>query len=1254
MLKKIKFKNKIFSKKELKHVIHEAFTNYGISRSSLLADEIKELGFYYATKSGISLSIEDLKIPPTKKDLLLTANSDILKSDLSYARGEITSVERFQKVIDTWNKTSETLKDNLVTYFRQTDPLNPIYLMAFSGARGNLSQVRQLVGMRGLMSDPNGQIIDIPIIHNFREGLTITDYIMSAYGARKGVVDTALRTADSGYLTRRLIDVAQDIIIREHDCFTKRSIKIYKNENSLNFHEKIIGRTINENLYSEKFNKILISKGQQITSIIADEISKDEKIKAIRLSSPLTCESTRSICQKCYGWNLSDFKLIELGEAIGIIAAQSIGEPGTQLTMRTFHTGGIFTSDASLQIRAKKTGVFSLDENIQTKTKRTLYGSILNILERETIFTITDYTNKKFSLKLPADSSIFVKNKSFVKEGELIAELPQKNQQTTKSRKNILAPHAGEFYFEKGNVFWILSGEVYDIPNNTLFNKFLLNEKITKKDNLFHFKLINKKAGFLKLIKNRITKTTEIIQIVNCLQIFKSMPVFYDKKINKLVLEISTNLHYLLNSPNEVKKSNKFIIGEKISSKYFTSLGGQIIFANSKFFEFEQEYQAEILKKNGKILFIPQENYTINKDKSLLLVPHNTKLTDPNTELISGIFSKTNGVFQIKESNQILQEIQIKPCFFIEFLNLKEYEIDELKKIDKKLYFPGEILFEDILIEGISNVEFIKTRSGYAFLIRQIQIFNIAKPKISHTNKNLSLNFIRIHSLAFKSNIKEEKTQNFSLINERIYCKNENKNNIVYKTLINSTSKNHKENEKKLIIKKIEAEYSSSETQIYRGNKNQTFYLSLILEEVINIPNFLSKKLDNEDLKLALYIKNMEYAEENTILGLISLIPKTSTNVEKIVKKNNPTSKILILTKNNYQTYFCETNSFYVNENDMIKIGSEISPSVKTKYSGKIIEQNLFKLKIHKGTPFFKTTSTKLYKNSGNFIKQDELLGMINFEQIVTGDIVQGLPKIEEILEARKPQNAAYLTQNPGIVLKIEDFKGGQKPGYLIVYSNNYEPKKIAKNVTVSNFCDKKKVKIRESIIAKKNDFIYVGQPLTEGSVNPHNLLITYFSYYKNFTDDYQSTYLSFKNIQILLVQKVQQVYNSQGVLIADKHLEVIIKKITSKVKITKTGSSSLLPGEIIELKQIEYINIVLKNAFKPLALYYPILLGITKASLLSDSFISAASFQETTKILTAAAIEGKIDWLRGLKENVIIGRLIPVGTGFRKEVSKK
>lgn len=258
MNKIVKFQNKLFNKKELKNVIYEAFINYGAARASYLADELKELGFHYATKAGISISIEDLKVPPIKKNSLIEASKEIQISDKKYNRGEINMIERFENVTYVWNNTSENLKNDLVTYFKTTDPFNSIYLMAFSGARGNLSQVRQLVGMRGLMSDSKGQIMDIPIIRNFREGLTITDYIMSSYGARKGVVDTALRTADSGYLTRRLIDVAQDVIIREEDCFTRRALNIYSHKfKESNFVGKITGRIAAKKNYLPELKRIV-------------------------------------------------------------------------------------------------------------------------------------------------------------------------------------------------------------------------------------------------------------------------------------------------------------------------------------------------------------------------------------------------------------------------------------------------------------------------------------------------------------------------------------------------------------------------------------------------------------------------------------------------------------------------------------------------------------------------------------------------------------------------------------------------------------------------------------------------------------------------------------------------------------------------------------------------------------------------------------------------------------------------------------
>jgi DNA-directed RNA polymerase subunit beta' len=1221
MAKQIKFNNQIFSKKELKDLIYDAFTKYGITRACSLADDLKDLGFNFATKAGISISIEDLKIPPTKKSLLLDAANDIKRSDLAYSRGDITSVERFQKVIETWNKTSETLKNELVLYFRQTDPLNSIYLMAFSGARGNLSQVRQLVGMRGLMSDPNGQIIDIPIIHNFREGLTITDYIMSSYGARKGVVDTALRTADSGYLTRRLIDVAQDVIIRESNCLTKRCIKIYKKDTESNYVEKILGRTVAENIFLN--NELIIKSNQQITHEVAEIIVKN-KIYSICLHSPLTCESTRSICQKCYGWNLASGKLVSLGEAIGIIAAQSIGEPGTQLTMRTFHTGGIFTADPSRQIRAKETGLFSFQKNIQKKSSRTIYGSEIEILERASTFTITNFKNNKIPLKLVADSSVFVKNKTFVKINDLIAELPFKNRQTVKSRKNIVAPHAGEVrLFPNSFIIWILKGEVKELPFNSLSNKFHLNQKLSTRDNWSSFKVIAKNEGFVNIHKNSLTKKIETLKITKCFQYFEH-PIFWDKKSKNLILKKNEKERYILKSflITDIK-NKKLNFAYQATSRYKTKTGGQILYPDNSFCPYDSIQKKEIIKKNGKILFIPIETHRVNKDRSLLLVTNKTNLPLQGTELVKGIFSKIGGFLQTKEIKNILHEIQIKPGQFYEYPGLSEKTISKLKKINKKIYFPGEIIFEDILITYITLVEVIKTKNSYGVLLRPIQEFNIPKPKDllkSSLLLNQTIDLDQITYLKLESGKKTHQKKAFNLIESVVKSKKQ----------------------KFKFLRKIGLAFYL----ICREKSSQHPKLTLMYEENINLSNLLSKRLNEEKLNLSLFIKNFDYVESQSILGLISLSSKKTMEIKKIqhYTNKNRNSKKLLISSYNYHTYFSENSSFLMKKNQMVRIGDHVNPVKKLAYSGQIIFEEPFNIIIHKGIPFFLTPETKLYKKTGNLIRENELLGIISFEQIVTGDIVQGLPKIEEILEARKPQNPAFLAKTPGIINKIQTKtlnKGKNLVIKLILFGN----KKINSSVLENYGVVKNGV---QNIMVKKMDYIYLGQPLTNGSVNPHTLLILYFNYYNKFFTNYEAAYLSFKNIQLLLIQKVQQVYNSQGVSIADKHLEVIIRRITSKVQILDTINSFLLPGEIIELKQVEYINLILYKSFKELITYSPILLGITKASLMTESFIAAASFQETTKILTTAAIEGKIDWLRGLKENVIIGRLIPVGTGFQ------
>ena len=423
------FRNRVVDKKQLKKLIAWGFTHYGTARTAVMADKLKELGFRYATKAGVSISVDDLMVPPSKRSLLDAAEEEIQATEKRYQRGEITEVERFQKVIDTWNGTSEALKDEVVSHFKSNNPLNSVYMMAFSGARGNISQVRQLVGMRGLMADPQGEIIDLPIKTNFREGLTVTEYIISSYGARKGLVDTALRTADSGYLTRRLVDVSQDVIIRETDCGTSRGIPVVAmmegNKTLIPISSRLLGRAVNEDVVHPETGEIIATRNTPITEELAEEIEA-AGIKKVEVRSPLTCEAARSVCQHCYGWSLAHAKMVDLGEAVGIIAAQSIGEPGTQLTMRTFHTGGVFTGEVAQQVRAKADGTVRFKGKLRTRPYRIRHGEDALFVEANGTLTLEPSSSSKsagMEISVTKVSTLYVTNGTKIKQGQLFAEV---------------------------------------------------------------------------------------------------------------------------------------------------------------------------------------------------------------------------------------------------------------------------------------------------------------------------------------------------------------------------------------------------------------------------------------------------------------------------------------------------------------------------------------------------------------------------------------------------------------------------------------------------------------------------------------------------------------------------------------------------------------------------------------------------------------------------------------------------------------
>ena len=467
------FWNQTFDKGRLKNFVLWFLLKHGEYKTVKLVEELKTLGFQYATKAGISLGIEDLMIPKRKNSLIMEAEQLAINTIKEYKRNEITGVERFQRLIDTWHRTSERLKQEVIENFEATDILNPVYMMAFSGARGNISQVRQLVGMRGLMSNPQGQIIDFPIRSNFREGLTLTEYIISSYGARKGIVDTALRTANAGYLTRRLVDVAQHVIISSFDCGTKRGIFLtdMKEGNKIiySLQNRLIGRVLARDIYNQNRIKIA-SRNIEISSDLSNTLAST--CKKVFVRSSLTCQTKNLVCQLCYGWSLAQGNLVGIGEAVGVVAAQSIGEPGTQLTMRTFHTGGVFSGDVSDQIKAPYNGIVIYDNPIAGTLIRTPEGKIAFLTKNEGSFSIfsnllsdtysaissggiassesnniSHKNTKKF--KIPFYTLLFFKNGEKVLEKEVIAQISSINRQknaTDQAEFTINAELSGQFF----------------------------------------------------------------------------------------------------------------------------------------------------------------------------------------------------------------------------------------------------------------------------------------------------------------------------------------------------------------------------------------------------------------------------------------------------------------------------------------------------------------------------------------------------------------------------------------------------------------------------------------------------------------------------------------------------------------------------------------------------------------------------------------------------------------------------------------
>src|ERR1041384_7404560 len=425
--------NRVMKKKELANLIDVSYRLAGNKATVILADRLKDIGYQNATKAGISISIKDMVIPPSKEELLKRAHDDVREIEEQYKNGLITDGERYNKVVDIWAEVTDRIADEMLRDLGSekvtdeqgreimTPSFNPIFMMADSGARGSAQQIRQLAGMRGLMAKPSGEIIETPITANFREGLTVLQYFISTHGARKGLADTALKTANSGYLTRRLVDVAQDVIVSEPDCGTIKGISstviVEGGEEIESLRDRIVGRTALEDVIDPVEGRVIVGANEEINEDLAAEIQRSG-VQRVRIRSVLTCESRRGVCIKCYGRNLATGRPVDIGEAVGVIAAQSIGEPGTQLTMRTFHIGGTARLEESSKHEARMDGTIKYVELQTIKNRR---GEII-AMNRNGALTIIDPRGREVARhQIVYGSHLLVENGARVEEDQLLA-----------------------------------------------------------------------------------------------------------------------------------------------------------------------------------------------------------------------------------------------------------------------------------------------------------------------------------------------------------------------------------------------------------------------------------------------------------------------------------------------------------------------------------------------------------------------------------------------------------------------------------------------------------------------------------------------------------------------------------------------------------------------------------------------------------------------------------------------------------------
>ena len=1196
------FCNRTVDKSEMKRLIKWVLLNYGTQKATRFVDHLKTLGFHSATLAGISLGIDDLRIPPVKSVFLKNAEKDILDNDLRYTRGQITAVERLEKALDIWNTTNDTLKNEVIAHFRETDIFNPVYMMAFSGARGNISQVRQLVGMRGLMADQQGQVLDFPIRRNFREGLTVTEYMISCYGARKGLVDTALRTANSGYLTRRLVDVAQSVIIQQVDCETTEGLEVVPSEK--NEYANIMGRVLLQPVIDEQTGKYLARKNTEISPALAAQLVKLPKVV---VRSALTCR-LNSVCQLCYGWDLSKHRLVQLGEAVGVLAAQSIGEPGTQLTMRTFHTGGVFAGEATEKVYAPYSGIISYSGTPRGRKVTTRFGepAFLTVVPVSIKITRPD-RSKSVILQFPPFTLLFVYPGQYVMFHQSVAELsriesdsqlPETSGDMKVVEKQLLAPDTGQIYYNKNTAFTRSGTSNRALSNKSLsqvpkvfagygfiwiLSGLLLRNNLNCRGDYFHkkfqpftFKPIADQSSLNSLIVDSYqTATEKLLKYQENSSRFKTKPFISYKTVYKQQQQLFTQIDQLVGVKTKSVSTHLFV---KKRQKFETP-----VYMDRNF-----STRDNLLVFDGYTTVIPslKKSFgsTVVLDTLLNSKLYNWCTTQDKNIAVYGISTQKSGLLTLN--------LESKPVTGIR--KLSNYPTSGFTvPLEYKLNLVEVITTDNYQLSHIYPTVLSKTEQD-----AKSKCSNVFAHKTSGLWRNSCLRTIRKKGLKDSSlKIKLGKAC-FRVSTNKSLVRNKNINiSLRYDTGLASSMASAKKGSINFNVAVSIAQPYKNSSQICQTLPLQEFIQNGVMDSVSGDHLFNWNQL-RQRLMLTNSVRNSGQQKPNRFPLASNLVttgwPVSQDSLEyqlpmEICATQNgtldtPTKNLnfyyglegeirlpgLAVTKQNQHAFKRSSEQCLVSLGQYLRVGDELMPGIRTPYGGQVIHIDETSIILRRVYSYAMSSGSSLLVDQGQLIQKDVSFGTLLSFESDAGDIVQGLPKVDELLEAREP------------VEKIASSMHAQLATLFLFYSKTYG--------------------------------------LREGCRR------------------------SLQEVRRMLVNEVQAVYGLQGVFISDKHIEIIVRQMTTYVLITDPGETNLLPGDVIDLRRVEHFEA--KKGLNPVQ-YRPILLGITRASLAAESFIAAASFQETKRVLTRAAVEGQIDWLTGLKENVILGRLIPAGTGL-------